>query len=113
MLQDVSHANRRIHARRITRVAARLVHADGAVDGVIENIGAGGAFFATEDLELKTEEGASAKLTFRCKKDGRDVEMTRAGTVLRADLHFDGKSVVRSFAVQFDEADPLDGCEFA
>jgi len=112
-VKPLSQDNRRIHSRRSVNVAARLDHADGSVDGVVENLGAGGVFFATEDLELKADDGASVTLSFRGAKDGADVELTRVGTVLRTELHFDGETVKRTFAIRFDEVASLDGFEFA
>lgn len=109
----VSQDNRRIHSRKSARIAAHLAHRDGSVDGVIENIGAGGAFFASEDLELKVDDGGAVTLSFRCKKDGTDVDVECAGTVLRADLNFDGASVVRAFAIQFADVLDLAGFEIA
>ena len=112
-MNHVSQDNRRIHSRRSARIAARLSHVDGSVDGVIENIGAGGAFFATEDLELKADDGGAVTISFRARRHGAEVDVECAGTVLRADLNFDGESVVRSFAIQFAEILALDGFEFA
>ena len=112
-MNPVSQDNRRIHSRRSVDVAARLVHADGSVDGVIENLGAGGVFFATENLELKADDGATVTLSFRGTKNGAAVELARVGTVLRTELHFDGESVKRTFAIRFDEVASLDGFEFA
>jgi hypothetical protein len=112
-VNPVSDANRRIHTRRRARVAARLAHEGASVEGVIENIGAGGAFFATEDLEMKVDDGGAVTLTFRCRKAGADAEVACAGAVLRADLNFDGAAVVRTFAIQFADLLPLEGIEFA
>ena len=112
-MTDVSHANRRIHGRTSARISARLEHADGVVIGRIENIGAGGVFFVTEDLELNADDGSPVVLAFRGRKKGADVAVTRAGTILRVERQFDGESVVRTFAVRFDEVLPLDGFEFS
>jgi len=112
-MSDVSQANRRIHGRRSARVAARLEHADGAVDGMIENIGAGGVFFASEDLELVAEDGSAVALEFRLRKDGADVPMRRTGTILRVERQFDGEAVVRTYAIRFDEVLAVDGFELS
>jgi hypothetical protein len=112
-MNPVSQDNRRIHSRRDVKVAARLVHVDGSVEGVIENLGAGGVFFATENLELVAEDDSAVTLSFHGKKGGVDVDLTRKGTVLRTELHFDGETVKRTFAIRFDEVAPLDGVEFA
>src|SRR5204863_7560466 len=105
-------SNRRIHSRRKASVAARLTRQVDSVDGTIENIGEGGVFFATEDLELQVEEGSEVVLGFRCRQHGTDTTIQRAGCVLRTERYFDGESVVRAFAIKFDEVMSLDGLDF-
>ena len=111
-MSDVSYANRRIHSRHTARIAARLSHADNTADGTIDNIGEGGVFFATEDLELCADEGAPVVISFACMLAGKQSQIERTGTVLRAERYFDGTGVVRAFAIKFDEALSLDDVAF-
>lgn len=98
--------DRRIHSRVKTRVPARLLRGGDVVEGVIENIGEGGVFFATEILELPMDDGAEVTVEFRAVRDGTQQTVQLAGTVLRTERYFDGTAVVRAFAIRFDE--PLD-----
>jgi hypothetical protein len=112
-MSEVSAANRRIHSRRSVRLPARLTHRADAVDGTIENIGEGGVFFATHNLEIDVEEGAAGIVSFRCFRQGVPETVERSGTILRAERYFDGEAVVRAFALKFDSLLQLDGIEFA
>src|SRR5437762_2373613 len=100
-MPEVGQANRRIHSRRTVRLPARLAHESDSIDGIVENIGEGGVFFATENLEMLLEEGASATLSFRCKKSGAEVRLERVGCILRTERHFDGERVLRTYAIRF------------
>jgi hypothetical protein len=108
-MSQVAGANRRIHSRRSARLPARLSHEAESVDGVVENIGEGGAFFATENLELNAEEGSPVTLSFRCLREGAEQFVERPGSVLRTERYFDGEKVVRAYAVRFDETMSMDG----
>lgn len=101
-------ADRRIHARVTTRIPGRLVRGGDVIDGVVENVGQGGVFFATEVLEVPVDDGAEVVVEFTARRDAApDPERLRlAGTVLRSERYFDGTAVVRAFAVRF--AAPLD-----
>jgi hypothetical protein len=110
---NVSETNRRIHTRRKSRIAGRLAQSGTAVEGHIENIGEGGVFFATEDLELALEEGSDVLVEFDCVRAGSPTRVERKGVVLRTERYFDGESVIRAFAIKFDEVLDLDGMEFA
>ena len=108
-IPTMSSENRRIHSRRKAHIVARLLLPTGSVDGKVENIGAGGVFFSTEDLELPVAEGAEVELVLRIRQDGADeVVRNRLGCVLRTERYFDGEKVVRAFAIKFDEVVPLD-----
>jgi hypothetical protein len=98
--------DRRIHSRLKTRAPARLLRAGDVVEGVIENIGEGGVFFATEILELPVDDGAEVTVEFRASRGGPAETVQLAGTVLRTERYFDGTAVVRAFAIRFD--DPID-----
>jgi hypothetical protein len=108
-MTDVSHANRRIHTRHKSHIPARLAHAANSVEGRVENVGEGGVFFATEDLELAVEEGSEVTVSFACRRDGVDASIERAGTVLRTERYFDGAAVFRAFAIKFDDLISLAG----
>ena len=97
---------RRIHPRTPTHVPARLEAATGAVEGVIENFGRGGVFFATDDLEAPLDEGAAVTLICEAQRNGSPARLEVRGNVLRVERYFDGRTVVRAFAIRFDE--PLD-----
>jgi hypothetical protein len=89
---------RRIHPRTDARLDALLRSGDAAVDGVVENVGAGGLFFATENLESAIEDGAACVIEFSTAS----VEIKQVGTVLRSERYFDGAKVIRAFAIKFD-----------
>jgi hypothetical protein len=91
-------------------LAAHVTHGKDSVDGTVENIGEGGAFFATRNLEIDLDEGEKATISFTLP--GATEPTVRSGTVLRDELYFDGDAVVRSFALQFDEPLSLTGVEF-
>lgn len=111
-MSEVSAANRRIHSRRSASLPGRLAHGSDAVDGTIENIGEGGIFFATHNLEIDVDEGAAAVISFRWVRSGTAETVERTGTILRTERYFDGEAVVRAFAMKFDELLALDGVEF-
>ncbi len=94
---------RRVHARKPVEVPATLATDGESVEGIIENIGQGGVFFATEVLEVIVDEGSQVTLRFTGEKGGESLEYDLAGTVLRAERYFDGTRVVRAFAVKFDD----------
>jgi hypothetical protein len=106
-----SPKNQRVHSRRSVRLAARVSRGKDSVEGTVENLGEGGAFFATRNLEIDLDEGEKATITFTLP--GAAEPTVRTGTVLRDELYFDGDAVVRSFALQFDELLSLGGVEFA
>jgi hypothetical protein len=111
-MTDVSHANRRIHTRHKTTIPGRLTLQGDCVRGVVENIGQGGVFFATGDLDFAAEEGSEVTLSLDCRRHGAAVAIERAGVVLRTERYFDGEAVVRALAVKFHELIDLDGVEF-
>jgi hypothetical protein len=106
-----SPSNRRVHSRRSVHLAAQVRCGKDSVDGTVENIGEGGAFFATRNLEIDLDEGEKATISFTLP--GASEPTVRTGTVLRDELYFDGDAVVRSFALQFDEPLSLAGVELA
>ena len=91
---------RRIHPRTDTRIRATLRCRSDQADGVVENLGAGGVFFSTDDLEAAVDVGDGVVVVLHL--DG-DATSEHAGAVLRTDRYFDGAGVRRSFAVKFDE----------
>ena len=111
-MSEVSAANRRIHSRRSVRIPGRLSHGNDAVEGTIENVGEGGIFFATHNLEIDVDEGATAVISFRWSRNGTDEAVERTGTILRTERYFDGEAVVRAFAMKFDDLIALDGVVF-
>jgi hypothetical protein len=103
---------RRIHSRTAARIPARLAQGGQSVEGVIENIGEGGVFFATEELETLLDETAPVTLSFALEAGDGGLEVERQGRVLRAERYFDGVAVVRAFAVKFDRVIELEGVHF-
>ncbi len=101
-MNTASH-DRRIHARTKARITARLSQGREAVEGVIENIGEGGVFFATEELEVIVDEASPVALEFTGRHGSEPTTLRRTGRVLRTERYFDGQNVVRAFAVRFDE----------
>lgn len=95
---------RRIHTRTKTRVPARLVRGPDTVEGVIENIGEGGVFFATEVLEVALDDASEVSVDFEATYEGKPTSMRIPGTVLRSERYFDGTAVVRAFAIRFRDS---------
>ena len=91
---------RRIHPRTDTRLEATLRCGATAVIGIVENVGAGGVFFATDDLEAVVDDNAACCVEFETP-GGSAVKQD--GTVLRGERYFDGSRVIRAFAVKFIE----------
>jgi hypothetical protein len=90
---------RRIHPRTVTRLRTTLRRGDTDVEGVTENVGAGGVFFSTGNLEAGVEVGDSVLITLHLADGGT---LTSSGVVLRGERYFDGADVRRSFAVKFE-----------
>jgi hypothetical protein len=111
-MTETSKANRRIHTRYKSQIPGRLLHDGDPVEGRVENVGVGGVFFATEDLELAVEESSRVTVSFDCRRDGVLALIERVGVVLRTERYFDGESVIRAFAIKFDELIDLEGVEF-
>jgi hypothetical protein len=104
-------SDRRIHSRIRTRIPARVRHGAECVEGFIENLGQGGAFFATDVLEVRIDDGADADVEFEVRRSGAAEPVRRHGTVLRSERYFDGENVVRAFAIRFDAELDLAGLE--
>ena len=97
---------RRIHARVRAQIrgSVRLATSGDVIEGVIENVGDGGVFFATEVLEVLVNDGDAGVVEFEGTRDGAPVNFRIPATILRTERYFDGEKVVRAFAVKFDEA---------
>ena len=93
--------NQRRHPRIRTRIQARLGFSQFSIEGTIENIGQGGAFFATDTLEGSIHGGESVEVSFVEAETGDDVKLR--GTVLRVERYFHEGGLYRAFAVKFDE----------
>lgn len=105
---------RRIHARVRTRIHAclRFPASGEVVEGVIENVGEGGVFFATEVLEVLVDDGAEVIVEFEGTRAGALVPFRVPSTVLRTERYFDGAAVVRAFAIRFVESQALGDVTF-
>ena len=97
---------RRIHARVRAQIrgALRLSTTGELLEGVIENVGDGGVFFATEILEVLVTDGDRAIVEFTGERNGAPVALQIPSTILRTERYFDGQRVVRAFAIQFQES---------
>lgn len=98
--------DRRIHSRIKTRLPARVVCGGESVEGVIENVGQGGVFFATEVLEVLLDDGSEVEVEFEAWRGEERVQLRLPSTLLRTERYFDGTAVVRAFAIRFHE--PID-----
>lgn len=88
--------NQRKFEREHTRLPACLSFDWGDLEGFVENIGEGGAFFVTDTLEGTVDVGDPLALNIY---DGApDIR----GSILRVDRYlFDGE-LLRSFAIRFE-----------
>lgn len=96
---------RRIHPRTATRIPTTVGHGDAAIEGVTENVGAGGVFFTTDDLEYAVEVEDTVVVVLHVAGRG---EVSMEGVIVRAERYFDGSDVKRSLAVKFEELLDLD-----
>ncbi len=100
MTDPLSDENRRRHDRRAVRLMARLESSvRGKVHGHVVNIGSGGAFFITDDLETLLAENSEVTLYV-----AGDTPLAGGitGSILRIDTDFEDDRIVRSLAVRFD-----------
>ena len=100
MTDEDQTPGRRRYERRAVYLPARLESPDrGVVDGHVANIGSGGAFFLTDDLETLLAEGADVTLTIESDTPlGKGIK----GYVLRIDTYFEDDRIIRSLAIRFD-----------
>lgn len=105
MTDEGSGANRRRWERRTVHLTVSLIQTNGReIRGHVENIGSGGAFFTTDDLEMRVVEEDTVTLVFTGAEDQRaEVE----GQVLRIDTFFLTHSILRTLAVRFGATLPL------
>jgi len=108
-MPEPSSDERRVFPRRASDIQATLSHEDRSMEGVVENIGEGGVFFATETLEFLLDHGAQVSVKFNCLRAGVTEAHKLPGTILRTERYFDGTKVVRAFAVKFDDLFDLEG----
>ena len=92
--------NQRRHPRTRTAIPARVELTDGSIEGTIENLGPGGAFFATDTLEDAVDVGVSVVIVFQDPESG-DERRVR-GTVLRLERYFHQGGLYRALAVKFE-----------
>ena len=89
----------RHHPRRTETARARIRLSWGLLEGTVENVGEGGAFFATDNLEGTVSVGEQVELEIR-RSDGY---LAAAGTVLRLERYMHEGTVYRAFAIKFDD----------
>jgi hypothetical protein len=97
----MAERNLRRYPRQVSRIPARVVFDWGALEGTIDNIGEGGALFATDTLEGIVQEEARATVCFEGDVPG--AERRLPGTVLRLERSFVGGEILRTLAIRFDE----------
>ncbi len=98
-------SNRREWSRHPVDMQARLrLASEKIVAGRLENIGRGGAFFVTDNLETSIVAADPVDLLIVLGDD----ESTVRGTVLRAETFFSGTEVLRSLAIRFETPLPDD-----
>jgi len=91
---------KRAHVRTRVRYAVRVrCGTKGEFAGVVENLGALGAFVSTPDFDVLLEVGQRVSLSVVRP----DVEPLEAeGEIVRLEQEFSGGDIRRSFAVRFD-----------
>ena len=93
--------NERRHPRTRTDISAVVEFAGRAVEGIVENLGKGGAFFATDSLEEAVESGGAVTLRYRDPETG--AERVHTGSVLRIERYFHEGGLYRALAIRFDD----------
>ena len=71
----------------------------GPLDGRLENIGEGGAFFVTDTLEGSVEVGDRLVVEFELEEEPKKLP----GAVLRVERYFHDGELFRAFAVKFEQ----------
>ena len=97
-------SNQRRHSRRPTELSAELAFDWGTLEGVIENVGEGGAFFVTDTLEGTVVVGDRLELEFHDREFGGETRFP--GAVLRVDRYFHEGELYRSLAIRFERPLP-------
>ena len=69
---------RRQHERHPVSLPARLTLVGLTIEGRLEDVGAGGVRFATDDTLLKVQPGNFVQIAFECTRDGVAVTIDRA-----------------------------------
>ncbi len=87
---------------------ARLTLVGLTIDGRLEDVGAGGARFSTQDTHLQVEPGNFVHIAFDCKQAGVDTTIDRAERVtwvlpVGALPSDDGSVPKRVVGLEFDE----------
>lgn len=103
---------RRAHRRHDVDAPAELTLQGRTVEGRLENVGAGGVCFVTEDRHLVVASGNFVRVTFDCEKDGAATRLVRTVRVLRVDTGTRGDVFVQVLGLQFEELLKLDGIRF-
>lgn len=105
MSSEGAPQNRRAWSRLDVDLGARLrLASEKIVDGRLENLGRGGAFFVTDNLETSILAADPVELIVV----HASVETRIRGTVLRLETFFSGTDVLRTLAIRFDEPLPDD-----
>ncbi len=97
----MSEAEKRAHDRLRVRYFVRIETDDGgALEGVVENLGALGVLVTTPEIELPLEAGTRVKLSITLSDESL-VEVK--GEILRVDQELADGDIRRALAVRFDE----------
>ena len=91
--------NLRRYPRHVLRIKATVTLDTGPLEGRLENIGVGGAFFVTDTLEGSVEVGDRLVVVFELSAEPQSVP----GDVLRVERYFHEGELFRAFAIRFEK----------
>ncbi|MGH7163257.1 MAG: PilZ domain-containing protein [Planctomycetota bacterium] len=100
----MTRPEKRAHDRVDVKFTVRVTCPGGSViEGVVDNLGALGAFISTTDLETPLDTGDLVELAIAMPAEGKPPgPVVVGGEVLRLEQEFAGGEIRRSFAVRFD-----------
>jgi len=103
---------RRRHSRLDVRVMARLSLVGYTAEGQLENVGAGGVCFRTEDPGLQVEPGNFVYVSFAARREGDVEDVQKAVRVTRIDADPESGPHARVLGLEFEELLRMKGLAF-
>jgi len=97
------HGERRRHPRQAVSTPAHVEFIGYEVEGRLEDIGAGGVRFTTDDEHIRVEAGNFVFVKFDVVKDGESESLRRPVRVTRVDREQGETGEVRVFGMEFDD----------